>query len=1019
MINLGIVYPGVLLAMFAVCFYFAVYFLNQNLRIPYIQFSFAMSIALCAFSFGQAMCFSEPTHESVHFWRFVSIFGWVAFYTVLFRFTLYLTQGRPLVDKRLHHLLLYIPALMLMIAYAFIDEPVDGAFYILRPYAARTGPVWTRILDIAFIVYYAACSVAGLAVVWRWRRKQENKTQRSLARTVMFALAVTLALEILFDSLIRTNPSPLIVTLTPLMLLIPLILLLSAIRHYSYLRPPQRHTGQLIMNPQTGILLYHSLGTFFLLFGLANIVVLMLSSTPAVLYDTIYSTILSIMGLLLIVIQTIKTEQIRQSLNLYLSIMSIPIFSLMYMARFPQTYWVYPFLLVILSLVYSDRSRLLLVSAGAIVTQAIIWLETPVTSPLYAGSAYILRITFYTVILFIGWVVNRIYLDKLKETTYRADLEKMISDISSDFAHVTQKSLSDNINELLSKTGSFFGADRSFIFMFDDAKQEMTIQYEWHRDNVEAELGRLKTCPYSSCPNLVRRMTQYTPICLEDVKKLSADVVTDNELFLQKNIVSFAAAPIFSNNTLYGFHGMTTYHSRLRLTKGDLDVLRTLAGLVANRFVLLQAERDIAQLAYYDTLTGLPNRITFSRQAAQAIKSAGKHGRYLGFIFVDLNNFKTVNDTLGHNVGDDVLKSVTASLLTVLRKTDTVCRFDSDKFIILLNPVSGRDQINDIANRIIAVFESPLQMREHVFFITANAGISVYPDDGNDDGSLIKNADLAMNRAKAAGPNRFEVCTEDMKKDATMTALLSNSLFRAVNRGELFLHYQPIVDLKTNRIRAVEALVRWNHPELGPLSPSLFIPLAEKNGLIGSIGEWVLKTACIQNARWHDEGLPDIDTFVNLSAMQFYNPRLADTVKRIVSETNMNPDRLVLEITESAAVREMYFTSDTLQHLRDIGVSITIDDFGTEYSSLNRLKELPIDRLKIDMQFVQGLEKNEQDRAIVVMIINLAKNFGLQVTAEGIETASQLQFLKANGCDEGQGYYFSRPRPPHELEHLF
>lgn len=273
-----------------------------------------------------------------------------------------------------------------------------------------------------------------------------------------------------------------------------------------------------------------------------------------------------------------------------------------------------------------------------------------------------------------------------------------------------------------------------------------------------------------------------------------------------------------------------------------------------------------------------------------------------------------------------------------------------------------------------------------------------------------------MNKAKNAGPNRYAVCTSEMKEDIVMSTMLSNNLYWALERGELIVYYQPLVSFKTGAISAFEALLRWNHPELGLISPSIFIPLAEKNGLIIAIGEWVLKTACGQSVKWRSEGHPDRRMSVNLSATQFYNPRLAESVKQILDETGMTPEQLDLEITESAAVSRMFYTDNTIKQLRDLGITITVDDFGTEYSSLNRLKRLPIDRLKIDIQFVQGLETSAQDRAIVVLIIQLAKNLGLEVTAEGIETEPQLKFLKDNGCDEAQGFYYYRPMPPEELE---
>ena len=385
---------------------------------------------------------------------------------------------------------------------------------------------------------------------------------------------------------------------------------------------------------------------------------------------------------------------------------------------------------------------------------------------------------------------------------------------------------------------------------------------------------------------------------------------------------------------------------------------------------------------------------------------------------MDLDSFKMINDTMGHSRGDEILKRVAQNLTNILRKTDTVARFGGDEFLIMLDNIENEKNISDMGNKIMDTFKRPFIIDEHEFFITGSAGIAVYPGDGEDGETLVKNADIAMYRAKANGKNKYVMCTENMKEEVKKNMTISNHLFRARERGELMVYYQPQINLQTGKIIGLESLLRWNHPTFGMIPPNVFIPLAEKNGSINSIGEWVLRTACNQNKAWQDMGLLYARIAVNLSVIQFNDPLIVEKVDKILKETGLSPKHLELEITESIAVKENKNVVDILDRLKKLGVSISIDDFGTEYSSLSRLKTLPIDRIKIDMQFIHGIEGNEKDQAITKIIINLAKSLNLEVIAEGVETKGQMEFLNQKMCEEAQGYYYYKPMPAEELEEI-
>lgn len=405
-------------------------------------------------------------------------------------------------------------------------------------------------------------------------------------------------------------------------------------------------------------------------------------------------------------------------------------------------------------------------------------------------------------------------------------------------------------------------------------------------------------------------------------------------------------------------------------------------------------------MAYHDTLTGFPNRTLFRDRLNQAIALAERTSKLIAVIFMDLDSFKNVNDTMGHKVGDELIIKVSRKLSESFRRSDTVSRFGGDEFLIMVGNLKSTGDVSKIADKVLNVFKTPFTVRSQEIHISASFGIAVYPFDGKDADTLIRNADIAMYEAKSRGKGQYCLCTEDMKEEIMLKHELSNKLYRVLENEELILHYQPLLSTKTGEIRCMEALVRWNLPDYGLIAPEMFIPLAEQNGLIGPIGEWVLKTACSQAKAWHEMGLTKIQISVNASVIQLHDSNFITTVEKILKETGLQAEYLNLEITESSAVKESDNILSTLQGLRKLGIEISIDDFGTEYSSLSRLNHLPVNRIKIDRSFINNLFKSEKDQALVRGMIHLSQTLGLRVVAEGVENKEQLEFLRKHGCDE-------------------
>ena len=453
------------------------------------------------------------------------------------------------------------------------------------------------------------------------------------------------------------------------------------------------------------------------------------------------------------------------------------------------------------------------------------------------------------------------------------------------------------------------------------------------------------------------------------------------------------------------------------LVKGKLD--REL--LVRAMHYSIERKRYQEQLehqANYDALTGLPNRNLLHDRLKQAVFAQRQH-RSIAVVFIDLDHFKFINDSLGHSAGDRLLRQMADRLREAVRDGDTVSRLGGDEFILVLNDQPTEDIVFRGMQRIIAKVSEPVVLEGQELTVTCSAGISLYPQDGPDVDTLLKNADAAMYRAKDHGRNNFQFYTAEMNKLVNERLSLEANLRRAVERDELVLHYQPKHDLRTGAIVGVEALLRWSHPEWGLVYPDRFVPLAEETGLIGPIGEWVLRTACAQNRAWQDAGLPPVVMSVNLSPRQFRQDALFKTVARILAETGLQPEFLEMEITESMVMHNMEASIAILKGMRELGVQLSVDDFGTGYSSLAYLKTLPIGILKIDRSFVHDINgRADGDGLLARAIISLGHSLKLKVIAEGVETESQLEFLKSHECDEAQGYYFSKPVPPDECARL-
>jgi len=512
-----------------------------------------------------------------------------------------------------------------------------------------------------------------------------------------------------------------------------------------------------------------------------------------------------------------------------------------------------------------------------------------------------------------------------------------------------------------------------------------------------------------------RAWAGHEPLVLTDVS--SEQGFSRTAAALQAGLRGALALPIVAAGRIFGVVELFSAEA-VQPDEALIQLLKSLSAQIGQSFQRKLAEDQLRFIATHDSLTDLPNRSLFNERLRHALHQSTRYSRGIAVMFIDMDRFKVVNDSLGHGAGDRLLQDSAKRLAECLRESDTVARLGGDEFVVMIENFTAPKDAIAVAQKVLASLSRPFFVDGQEFLMSASIGISTFPDDGKDAETLLKNADIAMYRAKDQGRNNYQFYSAQMNKHTFERLAMESSLRRAVERNEFLLHYQPKLDLRTGAISGVEALVRWQHPDWGMVSPAQFIPLAEETGLIVQIGEWVLKAACEQNKRWRDQGIPPLRVAVNLSARQFAQKTLLSDIAKTIAQSGLTPESLELEITESLVMTNPEHATETLHKLKAMGITLSIDDFGTGYSSLAYLKRFPIDCVKIDRSFIKDIPTEADDMAITKGVIALGHSLRLKVVAEGVETVEQQDFLRSNDCDEMQGYLFSKPLPAGEVTAL-
>lgn len=1007
----------------ALFLFYSLYILSLNTESRMHRIFFISCLCLSLWAFSLAISNTAYDIKTCLFWRRIGAFGWGPFFSLLLHFIIILTEKEKILSKRWVYLLIYLPAAVSVFVFGLYSGKSVEIYELIYTYSGWINISYNTIWDWFYNIYYLSFCFIGISMIFWWGKESSDWKKKKQVLMLNISFFIAIIVGTLSEFVINAFFSFKIPQMAPVFILIPMSVMFYCIKKYGFIVEKKSYVPletECILSEDDRLKLYSYISLIYLIGGFVNFTAQYFSGRESLESAMLFGSLMTLLGLVLCLVQRLKIHIFYKDLvSTIITTVSIPVILLKHFSYSPFYAGIIPMIFIISSIAFRQRHNLIMNGSALILTLIWIFIKEPNSTVTFTTTDHLVRLAIILTVLAMAFYVNHAYIRRLNENEEKLNLQKMLSRISSIFVNTNDSNIDDRINEVLRLCGEHYKIDHVYVVFFSDGQKNLNLIYEWCAPGIELQKGTAtnldasKITEWLSVNNILRQGN----ICIADVAATSEESM-EKEYMDNCNIRSMILNPLLNQDCVIGLMGFENVNSTICFKEHHKETLKVLAHMLSDIVLKVEAEKEIKYRANYDALTGLPNRAMFMSQLRRDIHMAKRSEKLVGVVFVDIDSFKYLNDTLGHDGGDSLLLKIGERISSSLRIYDIVARFGGDEFVIIIPQTSYVEDICSVAMKITESFKQPLTVNGQEFFVTVSMGISVFPLDGTEPEELVKNADAAMCVSKENGKNKYTLCSAFLKEEIEVNALLSNSLHLALQRNEFLLHYQPQVNAKTGEIVGAEALIRWNHPEKGIISPGVFIPLTEKNGLINHIGQWVLHEACAQNKKWQSMGLPPLRLAVNLSLGQFLNSNLVGTVESILKKTELDPSLLELEITESISTYDPEYIISTLNKLKTLGVMISIDDFGTEYSSLSRLKIMPVDKIKIDMRFIQGMYTGSKDESIVKVMLQLGKTFGLKVLAEGVENEEQLKFLRDNNCDEIQGFYFYKPMLAEELEQI-
>lgn len=985
-----------------------------------LAFLFCFSVAFWGFSMGNYLISS--TVEDATCWRRMGSIGIGFFYGFFKHYVILFSDRKSNLKRKISVLWVYLPSIVFVYLFSISKEISYSVFQLEMSPEGWINTAKPSFWSIVFSVYVVLFFIAGLWRVVQYKKTAIGVVEKNRANALIYFHVIIFLLSIVAGYMNQSGVRKIDFQIAGGMILIVPILYCTKFMGKTLADHSSSESEENIYLEQYRSKIMVYLCQALIVGAITYLISKLVNYGQAVMLEKLYFPAL-LVGLSLInlvVVKKVKNGEMRTILHSLILFFIIPIITLEFYRSLSITVWAFPLILIIAALLYHDTTVLILLSVSMVLTQCYMWIAIPKQMVQVDEVDYFGRIIIMAFGIGVAAYINYVYIFRLKQLYNKLKDQDLLFEISAMVMSIGSDNLEEQFNKITETIRSYVGANQCHLIIFGKTGREEDFQYfgskqergapnlPYCSDTDEAVI-RSENAEIGKSNWFERKFLEEGYAYIEETKNLPLSARLEEQILKKQGVNSLFAIPIQRKGIQTGMLRLDFWYKQMENVTDQLQTLMTVGNLIGEAYGKAVDDDRMKRLAFFDHLTQIPNRQLFDEHIRQSIENAKRQNSSFCVLFLDLDEFKNINDSVGHQIGDQILIQVARKLEKTVRKSDIVSRFGGDEFLIMINHIEAKTDIETVLKKIVGIFEEPIVIEGEEYNLTASIGVSVYPFDGTNQDMLIKNADIAMFRAKRNGKNQYVFCTEEMKEEIAQVMVITNQLYRALEKREFFLVYQPQIDLKSGKIVAVEALLRWTNEELGIVMPSLFIPIAEQIGVITSIGEWVLEEACRQNKIWQDKGLPKLRMAVNVSVIQLGEVDFLKKVKNILEKINLNPEFLELEITENVAMQESEYIIEQLTDIRNLGISLAIDDFGMEYSSLNRIKSFPVDRLKIDMHFIRGLLLNNKDQAIVDVIINLAKNLNLKVIAEGVEEQRQVDYLSEKECDEMQGYYFYKP----------
>ena len=1010
------------------CFYvaFGAYALSSNTKSNANRLFLLTTNSLAIWSFTYSIANSAPTAESSAFWRCMSVFGWSFFHILLLHFALILTKHKIQLNKPINIIILYLPAVInvfLFAPFGYLAErqykmvPSDFGWRNLLP--ANIGQHWINF-------YYIVYTIITFIILIRWWKKLKPHTP--LKRHVTYFL-ISILLPFIAGSITDILPGVLglkqMPRLTLVFMILPTILLYKILKNHGILIEksgivfipsksvilPEENRSRLF---ETASIIFQigAVGSFFTAYFIAG---------GNLEKELLLALVVFIFGVFLKYMPYLtKNYTIQNNLFLITSVVGMSFFIITNIATGAVTIWAIYTVFLLYTVVLNSDIHAFLFLVATLITQVVVWIISPKAYAVIDSAQYMKRIFIIVLSFYAMRYLTNEYSAKLQGYKRFAEEQELLETVSANFISIDRDNYKEKIDEMMQISAELLEFDNAYLFEFDVGYENATIINMYAKD-IESKLShfrpgtKFKTADFPEGETLI---TLKTPLLCEDVTSISVNDAKDQRnFFMSRGINSFFALPIITDEITIGFF-VIEYSDRSdkRFTESRLHFLKIIANILGDARKKIFFEERLYYFAYYDDATKLANRNMLIKKLEEIIYNR-KESEKIAILDIDIENLRMIKDTFGNDIGEQIMIKSAKILNNILEECCVISRVGEGDFVIVLPNVENTKQIEECADKILDSFLHPVSIGAGIeaLFVMVRIGISVCPDDGTDVDTLLKNADLAGYEARNADRWFFFYNTQ-IDKDIAENTLLTNKLFQSLQNEEFSLEFQPQVSCLTGKTVGIEALLRWTTDDNRRVPPDRFVPMLEQTGLIYDVGLWVLEQALKEHNRLIIKGFSPLRISVNLSVIQFEGKNLIPDFTRIIEESGVDPKYIELEITETVFSKNPENTLEKIHKLKELGVKIAIDDFGRGYSSLNRLKLVPFDKIKIDKDIIDNIDISYKSDPIIEVVIQLARAFKADIIAEGVETKEQADFLKNLDCDEIQGYYFSRPLSSKALE---